>query len=167
MNIPNATQAQGDPPAIEDGLYVGRFNDVLVRVVESFKTEKDQFGKPDDGTRYDFDTTVLDEDRNPVLKEDAEDPDDTLNLRQAKSVKSFSSHEKANSYFYLKGILTPAELALWEASGKGDAEADARWAAAAAKVNGREVNIQVSHNDKGWPQIEAFLGPAKPLKAAK
>lgn len=164
MNIPSPV-AGGSIPEIEDGLYVGRFNDIVQREVEAFKTDKDRFGKADDGIRFDFDTTVLDENREPVMlvdvKEGAEDPTEEFTLRQAKSVKTFSSDERSNSYFYLKGILTPTELKLWEASGKGDAAADAAWAQAAAKVNGREVNIQVSHNEKGWPQIEAFLGPAK------
>lgn len=164
MNIPNATDSAGEAPEIEDGLYVARFEDVAVRVVEQFITEKDQFGKPDDGTRFDLLATILDEDRAPVVKSNAEDPDDFLTLRQAKSIKKFSSDDRSNAYMYLKGILTGVEMSLWAASGKGDEAADAAWAAAGAKVNGREVNVQVSHNAKGWPQIEAFLGAAKPLK---
>ena len=164
MNIPQAQQSESTAPEIEDGLYVGRFNDIKQRVVEAFKTDKDKFGNPDDGVRYDFDTTLLDDKRQPVLREDAESPDDTLNLRQAKTIKHFSSDERSNAYFYLKGILTAGEMALWQASGKGDAAADAAWAAAASKINGREVNIQVTHSSTGWPQIEAFLGAAKPLR---
>jgi hypothetical protein len=161
MNIPAPSGSQGTIPAIEDGLYVVQFNDIEVRIVDQFKAEKNAFGKTDDGTCYDFMATVLDEDRQPVLKEDAESPDDTLDLKQAKRVPVFSSHEKSNSYFYLKGILTATEMRLFEAAGKGDEEADEAWAAAAQKVNGRHLNAQVTHNEKGWPQIEAFLGPAK------
>lgn len=153
MNIPAPT-ASGTIPEIEDGLYVARFNDITYRVVEQFKTDKDKFGKVDDGGRFDFGVTVLDEDRQPVLLPEAEDPTQTLDLRQAKSVKVFSSDERSNSYAYLKGILTPVEFQLWLAS---TAENPADLSAAA----GREVHIQVSHNDKGWPQVEAFLGPAK------
>jgi hypothetical protein len=171
MNIPAPTQGTGAIPEIEDGLFVGRFNDIVVRVVEAFKTEKDTYGHPDDGTRYDFNTTVLDADRNPVMlvdvKEGAEDPTEEFTLRQAKSVRAITAGERSNCYAYLKGILTPVEMQLFIAAGKGDEQADAMWAAAAEKVNGRDVNIQVSHNEKGWPQIEAFLGAAKPLKAAK
>lgn len=167
MNIPQPV-AGGSIAEIEDGLYIGRFNDIVEREVDAFKTEKDKFGKPDSGIRFDFNTTLLDANREPVLlmdvKEGVDDPDAEFELRQAKSVKVFSSDERANSFTYLKGILTATELALWEASGKGNAEADAAWAAAGAKVNGRLVNIQVSHNDKGYPQIEAFLGPVKAAK---
>jgi hypothetical protein len=172
MNIPNNQAGSGSIPTIEDGIYAGRFNGVEVRVVEEFKTEKDKFGKPDDGTRYDFATTVLTEDREPVMlvdvQEGADDPTEEFVIRRtAKTVKVFSGGEKSNSYMYLKGILTPAEMALFQESGKGDEQADAMWQAAAAKVDGRIVMMQVTHNDKGWPQIEAFLGPAKPPKAAK
>lgn len=157
MNIP-APVASGSAPEIEDGLYVARFNDIDYRMVEQFKTDKDKFGHPDDGGRYDFSATILDEDRNPVMLPDSESPDDTLDLRQAKSVKVFSSDERSNSYFYLKGILTPAEFQLWLAS-------TAEHPVDLSKVAGRVVMVQVGHNEKGWPQIEAFLGAAKPPKA--
>lgn len=152
MNIPSPV-ASGEIPQIEDGLYVARFNDITTKVVEQFKTDKDKFGKPDDGVRFDFSATILDDERNPVLT-DPDDPTATLDLRQAKSVKSFSSDDRSNSYFYLKGILTPAEFQLWLAS-TADNPVDL------SKVAGREVHVQVGHNDKGWPQIEAFLGAAK------
>ena len=159
MNIP-APVAQGDIPEIEDGIYVARFNDIFQRIVEQFKTESNKFGKPDDGVSFDFNATVLDDERNPVRLGDGSDPDNTLDLRQAKRVPIFSSDERSNSYFYMKGLLTPQEFALWLAS-TAEAPVDL------SHVQGREVNVQVSHSPKGWPQIEAFLGPAKPLKAAK
>jgi hypothetical protein len=153
MFIPAPT-ASGSIPEIEDGLYVARFNDITQRVVEAFKTDKDKFGKPDDGVRFDFSATILDDEGQPVLRSDAEDPDQTLDLRQAKSVKVFSSDERSNSYFYLKGILTPGEFQSWLNS-TPENPVDL------SGVAGRLVNVQVTHNDKGWPQIEAFLGPAK------
>jgi hypothetical protein len=168
MNIPKNQAKAGEIPEIEDGIYVGQFKDISVRVVEEFKTDKDRFGKPDDGTRYDFPTIILDEDRQPVLLGEGDDPDAVLVIeRTAKTVKAISGGEKSNSYLYLKGILTPAEMAMFQASGRGDEQADAMWEAAAAKVNGRHVMVQVTHNDKGYPQIEAFLGPAKPPKPGK
>lgn len=152
MNIP-APVASGSAPEIEDGLYVAQFVDITYRVVDQFKTDRDKFGKPDDGGRYDFIATILDSDGNPVLM-DEEDPTVTLDLRQAKSVKLFSSDERSNSYAYLKGILTPAEFQSWLVS-TADDPVDL------SKVAGRKVNVQVGHNEKGWPQIEAFLGPVK------
>ncbi len=158
MNIPAPTSSAGTAPEIEDGLFVARFNDIYHKVHEDWAQERDKFGKPDDGGRFHFSVTVLDEDRKPVLLEDAEGPDDTLDLEAI--TRNMSSHEKASSYAFLKGILTPVEFQLWLAS---TAEAPADLSA----VSNRAVNIQVSHNTKGWPQIEAFLGPAKALKAVK
>lgn len=156
MNIPAPTSSAGSVPEIEDGLYVARFNDIYHKVHEDWAQEKDKFGHPDDGGRFHFNATILDDERQPVIPPDAEDPTETLDLEAL--TRNMSSHEKASSHQYLKGILTPVEFQLWLAS-TPESPADL------SKVGGREVNIQVSHNGKGWPQIEAFLGPAKPLKA--
>jgi hypothetical protein len=158
MNIPAPTGGASEAPDIEDGLYVARFNDIYHKVHEDWAQERDKFGKVDDGGRFHFNFTILDEEREPVIPEDAETPDDTLDLEAL--TRNMSSHEKATSHALLKGILTPIEFQLWLASTK---EAPADLSAA----GGREVNVQVSHNSKGWPQIEATLGPAKPRKAAK
>jgi hypothetical protein len=164
MNIPAPTASQGAIANIEDGLYVARFNDITHRIVEEFKTDKDKFGKPDDGGRFDFMATILDEQRQPVLlmdvKDGVEDPTLEFDLRQGKSVKVISSDERSNSYALLKGILTASEFAAWLAS-------TAENPVDLSHVAGREVNVQVGHNEKGYPQIDAFLGPAKPLKGAK
>lgn len=155
MNIPAPTSSAGTAPEIEDGLYVARFNDIYHQVHEDWATERDKFGKADDGGRFHFNVTILDEDREPVMLEDAESPDDTLDLEAL--TRNMSSHEKSNSYAHLKGILTAAEFAMWlESTPENPADL--------SNVGGREVNVQVSHNAKGWPQIEAFLGPAKALK---
>lgn len=162
MNIPAPTSSAGPAPVIEDGLYVVRFNDIVLKPHPDWATEKDKFGKPDDGNRFHFIGTVLDEKRQPVLlidvKPDAEDPTEEFDLDAM--TRNMSSHEKANSYDYLKGILTPAEFQLWLDS-TPEAPADL------SAVGGREVNVKVGHSSKGWPLIEAFLGPAKPLKVAK
>lgn len=159
MNIPTASSSAGSAPEIEDGLYVALFRDIEPREHPDWAREKDAFGKSDDGKRFHFIFTILDEDRKPVLKQDAESPDDTLDLEAM--TRNMSSHEKSNAYALLKGILTKAEFDLWLNTGKGDAEADTAWAAAAEKVGNRAVNVQVEHNEKGWPQVAATLGPAK------
>jgi len=158
MNIPAPTSSAGTAPEIEDDLYVARFNDIYYKVHEDWAQEKDKFGKPDDGGRYHFNFTILDEDRNPVILPDAEDPTETLDLEVM--TRNMSSHEKATSYAVMKGILTPVEFQLWLASTQ-ESPADL------SKVANREVNVRVGHNTKGWPQIEDTLGPAKPLKGSK
>jgi hypothetical protein len=159
MNIPAPTSSAGSAPEIEDGLFVLRFDDIYSKVHEDWAQEKDKFGHPDDGTRFHFSGVVLDEKRQPVMlvdvKPDAEDPTEEFTLEAL--TRNMSSHEKSQAYAHLKGILTPAEFAAWLASTPEDP-------ADLSGVGGREVNIQVSHSKSGWPQIEAFLGPAKPLK---
>lgn len=160
MNIPAPTSSAGSAPEIEDGLYVVRFNDIYHKVHEDWAQERDKFGHADDGGRFHFNATVLDDERKPVLlvdvKPDADDPTEEFQLEAL--TRNMSSHEKATAYALLKGILTPVEFQLWLAS-TPENPADL------SAVEGREVNAQVSHSSKGWPQIEAFLGPAKPRKA--
>lgn len=152
MNIPAPTTSAGSAPEIEDGLYVARFNDIYHKVHEDWAVAKDKFGKADDGGRFHFNFTILDEDGEPVVPDDAEDPDQTLDLEAM--TRNMSSHEKSNSYALLKGILTAAEFAAWiESTPENPADLSA--------VANRKVNVQVSHNSKGWPQIEATLGPVK------
>lgn len=152
MNIPAPTTSAGSAPEIEDGLYVARFNDIYHKVHTDWATPKDKFGHADDGGRFHFNFTILDEDGQPVLREDAEDPDQTLDLEAM--TRNMSSHEKSNSYALLKGILTPAEFTAWiESTPENPADL--------SDVANRLVNVQVSHNTKGWPQIEATLGPKK------
>ena len=160
MNIPKASTSSSTAPDIEDGLFVARFNDIYLKQHEDWAQAKDKFGHPDDGSRFHFSFTILDEDREPVLREDAEDPDETLDLEamaRPSQDGAMSASEKSTSYKLMKGILTPQEMALWVAGALDDGSA----------IANREVNVQVGHNTKGWPQIEATLGPAKPKKAAK
>lgn len=159
MNIPSPTSSAGSAPQIADGLFVARFNDITYRVHEDWAVPKDKFGKVDDGGRFHFNATVLDEDRKPVMvvdvRPDADDPTEEFNLDTM--TRNMSSHEKSAAYAHLKGILTSSEFKLWlDSTTENPADLSA--------VAGREVNIQVSHTPKGWPQIEAFLGAAKPKK---
>lgn len=152
MNIPAPTTSAGSAPQIEDGLYVARFNDIYHKVHTDWATAKDKFGKVDDGGRFHFNFTLLDADGEPVLRDDAEDPDETFDLEVM--TRSMSSHEKSNSYAILKGILTPAEFQSWiDSTPENPADL--------SEVANRHINVQVSHNSKGWPQIEATLGPVK------
>jgi len=152
MNIPAPQTSAGSAPEIEDGLYVARFNDIYHKVHDDWATPKDKFGHADDGGRFHFSFTILDKDGEPVLRDDAEDPDQTLDLEAM--TRNMSSHEKSNSYALLKGILTPAEFLSW-------IESTPEVPADLSDVANRHVNVQVSHNGKGWPQIEATLGPKK------
>lgn len=160
MNIPAPTSSAGSAPQIADGLAVARFDDITYRVHEDWAVDKDKFGKVDDGGRFHFNATILDEQtRKPVMlmdvKSDADDPTEEFALDTM--TRNMSSHEKSSAYTHLKGILTPSEFKLWlDSTPENPADL--------SNVTGREVNIMVSHTPKGWPQIEAFLGAAKPKK---
>jgi hypothetical protein len=152
MNIPAPSTSESSAPQIEDGLYKATFNDIYYKVHPDWAQEKDKFGHKDDGGRFHFSFTILDDDGQPLLREDAEDPDQTFDIEAM--TRNMSSHEKSNSYALLKGILTPAEFIEWLNS-TPENPADL------SDVANRVVNVQVSHNSKGWPQIEATLGPVK------
>jgi hypothetical protein len=162
MNIPAPSSGSSTPPKIEDGLAVARFNDIYFKDHPDWAVDKDKFGHKDDGGRFHFNATVLDDQRQPILLSEVLPPeanieDPTLEFDLEAMTRNMSSHEKSSAYAHLKGILTPQEFQQWQQS---TAENPADLSA----VANREVNIKVSHNTKGWPQIEAFLGPAKPLK---
>lgn len=155
MNIPGANQGSGDIPEIEDGFYVFQFNDIELRQHPDWATEKDSFGKPDDGSRYHFLATVLDEDLNPVLAGEGDDPDNTFDLELV--TRTSTGAEKSSfSLKGMKGILTPAEFAMWAAN---DPKFDG------SVVAGRRVRGRVEHSKKGWPNIAEFLMPFETAKA--
>ncbi len=149
----------GNAPDVEDGLALARFDDLVSRHVESFVTAADKYGKPDDGNRLEFMFTLVDENHAEVFDPEAEDQTKPISLRQEKSCKPGSTGEKSNFYEYLTGLLTPAELALWEAATE-DAPADMSF------LPGRVYNVKISHSKSGWPQIASIIGVAKAPKAA-
>jgi hypothetical protein len=160
VNIPAPQKGESSAPQIEDGLYVARFNDIYAVQHDDWKQAKDKFGKVDTGLRFHFNFTLLDEDREPVLLVDVQEgvDDPTKEFQLEALTRNISSHEKANSYALLKGILTASEFAAWVAS-TTDNPADL------SAAEGREVNVQVAHSESGWPLIAATLGAAKPKKA--
>jgi hypothetical protein len=161
MFIPTANQGSGDIPEIEDGFYVFRFEDIEQREHPDWATDKDAFGKPDDGTRFHFVATVLDEDLNPVLNGAGEDPDDTMKLELV--TRTSTGAEKSNfSLKGMKGICTPVEYQKWSIN---DPSFDG------SKLAKRLVRGRVEHSKKGWPLIAEFLMPyetkkVKPVAAA-
>lgn len=148
FNIPSPSAGAG-APEVEDGLAVVRFDDIRERVVEAFITEKDNYGKPDDGRRLDFIFTLM-TDQGEVAYQDG----DPIELRQAKSCKPGSTGEKSNFREYLSGILTAKEMAAWEASTPDDP-----FDGSAAV--GRLLNVKITHNKRGWPEVETVIGVVK------
>lgn len=149
LNLPTAN-AGGDIPQVDDGLALLRFDDIVLEEHPDW-AGTDKFGKPDDGRRFKFLFTLLDEDRNPVIPEGADDPDAEVVID---AMTRTATGEKSNFAALLGGILTPVEFEAWKT-----ATADKPFDASGAQ--GRVVNGKIAHNKKGYPFVEAVIGIAK------
>jgi len=156
VNIPQPTSGSGFIPEIEDGLFIADFTTIEPEEHPDWAVEKDSFGKPDDGRRFRWYFTILDDEGAPAIAPNAEDPDDELVLHAL--TRNMSNHEKSNATALMKGLCSPAEFKLWET---GDVAA-----LVGAFGASRRVHVKVAHSEKGYPQIEATLGPVK-AKAGK
>ena len=156
FNLP-VKNSGGNPPEVEAGLALVRFDDIKQRLVEQFITESDNYGKPDDGQRLDILFTLLDEDRAVVFDERDDGSIVPVELRQAKACKPGATGQNSNFYEYLSGLLTVEEMALWEV-----ATADKPFDGSA--MQGRIYNVKIGHNKKGWPQVDTIIGIAKEKK---
>lgn len=144
--LPAANKGSG-APTIEDGLCLLRFDDLVAKAHDDWATDKDKFGKPDDGQRFHFSFTLVDASRQVVYEEG--EP------IEVEAVTRTATGSKSNFAAILKGILTPQEFALWEADQPFDG----------SKLQGRIINASIGHNKSGWPQVESTLGEAKAKKA--
>jgi hypothetical protein len=151
MKLPQANAGAG-APNVADGLTVARFDDIVLKEHPDW-AGTDQYGKEDNGQRFHFVFTMLDEDDRSVLYSDG-DPVELEALTRT------ATGERSNFFSIISGILTPQELAAWQAATAEDPFD-------ASSTQGRIVNVKVSHNKKGWPFIEQVIGIAKPLKGAK
>lgn len=145
LALPKANTGAGAPP-VEDGLCLLRFDDLVLKEHEDWATDSDKFGKPDDGQRYHFQFTLLDEDRSVVYHEG-----DPIELE---ALTRTATGSKSNFAAILEGILTPQEFALWQADQPFDD----------STLRGRIVNGKVAHNKSGWPFVESVIGIAKDKK---
>lgn len=148
LNLPTAN-AGGDIPKVDDGLALLRFDDIVLEEHPDW-AGTDKFGKADDGRRFKFLFTLLDDDQN-VVYQDEEDPDSETVVD---AMTRTATGEKSNFAALLGGILTPAEFEAWKT-----ATADNPFDASAAQ--GRVVNGKIAHNKKGYPFVEAVIGIAK------
>lgn len=141
-----AKSAGAGAPQVEDGLAILRFDD-LTKISHPDWAGTDTFGHADDGERYHFQFTLLDE-AHAVQYTDG----DPIELE---AMTRTSTGEKSNFFAYLSAMLTPAELAQYN-------EATADNPFDGSMLQGRVLNAKIVHNKKGWPQIDAIIGIAKP-----
>ena len=138
----------GSAPKVEDGLTLLRFDDLQLKDHPDW-AGTDKFAHADDGKRFHFMFTKLDEDR-AVEYDNNNDPIEIDILTRT------ATGEKSNFFGVMSHILTPAELVIFQ-SGE-----DTDW----SYLTGRVVHGNITHNEKGWPQIEAIVGIAKEKKTA-
>jgi hypothetical protein len=155
FNLPIANKGAG-APEIEDGLALGRFDDLRL-VPHDDWAGTDQYGNPDDGQRFHFMFTMVEPDGAVIYAVvNGENTGDPLELE---GLTRTATGKKSNFRKFLAGILTPAEMTAWD----NQTEEDPYDFSA---VQHRIVNVVVAHSEKsGWPNIAGTVGPAK-IKAA-
>lgn len=152
FNLPGYNTGAGAPP-VEDGLGLARFDDLELRDHPDWAKESDKFGNPDDGRRFHFMFTLVDEAHAVVYHED--DP------IEVEATTRTSTGEKSNFYALMTGLLTAKELAAWKAATPDD-PFDGE------VIKGRIYNVKFAHNEKsGWPYVEQVIGVAKAPSGAK
>lgn len=148
MQLPQANAGSG-APEVDEGLTLLRFDDLVLKEHPDWATESDKFGKSDDGQRYHFVFTVLDESRQVVYGDDG----DEINVE---AVTRTATGAKSNFAAHMKGLLTPSEFALWSANQPFDGSV----------LPGRVVMGNIENNKSGWPQVAAVLPAPKAKKAS-
>lgn len=133
-----ATTKGADAPEIEDGIYPADF-DGAVQESHPDWAGKNKFGGDDDGERIRWDFTLFDQ-GDPV----------PVNIL---SNLNFNVKSKTVplAVRILKGLLTKAEYVAFEAGSSPDADS----------LQGRRCQVQIEHNENGWPKIIAVLPVGK------
>lgn len=155
FNLPVAKKGAG-APEVDDGLAIGKFTDLRLVPHPDF-IGKDSFGNDDDGERYHFIFDMIEADGSAIYAiVDGEPTGDPLTLDGMTNTRM---GKKSNFRAMLAGILTATEFAAWDAQTEEDPYDF-------SAVQGRPVNVKITHSKGGWPQIDQTIGPAK-IKAAK
>jgi hypothetical protein len=134
-------------PQVEDGLALWRFDDIRLVEHEDWAVDRDAYGNKDDGRRYHFVGTLMEDKTTPVYGEDG-DPVELEKLTRTATGK------RSGFRAVMEGLLTPAEF---ERFLNSTAEAPFNGAA----IRGRVYNIKVGHSKSDWPHVEDIIGQAK------
>lgn len=144
--FPTPTAGAG-APQVEDGLALARFDDIRLVEHEDWAVEKDAYGNKDDGRRYHFVFTLMENKTTEAYGEDG----DPIQLER---LTRTATGKRSGFRAVMQGILTPAEFEAF-LSATADAPFNGN------KVKGRVYNVKVTHSSGGWPQIEDVIGVAK------
>lgn len=137
-------------PDIEPDIYDATFDGIVAEAHPDW-AGVNSFGKPDSGDRWRFNFTLLDEDGAVMYDPNSEGDPIEVNV-----LTNQTMGEKSNAYKIMRGICTPAEMAL----------IDAKQPFNAATLYGRKVQLQIEKNENGWPKITNVL-PARRSKGSK
>jgi hypothetical protein len=147
------SRSSATAPEFDDGVVDARIDNIAQESHPEWATENGKFGK-DDGERIGFNFTVMDSNdpakAEPILVEDGKGE---LVPFRVNKLTSTAMGKNSNFTATMAGILTATEKALIEAGETVDSDA----------VNGRFVQLVLSHNENGWPKIDAVI-PAKKVK---
>ena len=138
-----ATSKAADAPDIEAGLYDARFDGVTTKYVEG--------GQWGDGERFVWAFTLLD-DEGAVIYDDG-DPVVVDGLTSMST--NILSKTTPRAVRYLKALMTAEEFSDFT-EGKG---------VSAEALVGRVVQVDVSINNNGWPNISTVLSARKKRNA--
>lgn len=147
-------KAASGAPQVEDGLALWRFDDLVLREHPDW-AGKDNYGNDDDGQRYHFVGTLVDEDHAVIY-----DPKSEGDPIELESTTRTATGQRSNFYANITGLLTPKELAAYDASTPEDPFD-------ASDLPGRVYNVKIAHNKNDWPFIEQIIGIAKAPKGGK
>ena len=138
-------------PEFEDGLQEARFDGLSAESHPEWATENGKYGK-DDGERLRFDFTAFDG-KEILYVENGKGETVPFEIN---ALTSTAMGKNSRFTAYMSGILTASEQALIKAGQTVDSDS----------INGRMVLLVLSHNENGWPKVDAVI-PAKPVKGAK
>ena len=141
-------------PSIEDGIADFRFDGVSARTIEKFIRDDNGWGNPDDGRLFEWTFTLLDDQGNVAYDENA----DPITIDKLTSTSTNTKSKTIpTAVKILRALMTPGEYAAFDEGATPDSD----------QLVGRTLQGLVSHNDKGWPQIDEFMPTRRQTVGAK
>ena len=145
--FPTATASSA--PKVDDGLAIARFDDIKLITHDDW-AGTDQYNNPDDGRRYHFQFTLLDDKHEEIFGDDG----DPIVLE---ALTRLATGKRSNFRAIMESLLSTAEFQQF-LSATPDNPFDG------AAVRGRVYNVKVGHSASGWPNIADVVGVAKAPK---
>lgn len=147
------SKSSATAPEFEDGVVDARIDSIETEAHPEWATENGKYGK-DDGNRIAFNFTVMDgNDPKTAQPIGIEGKDGDIVDFHVNSLTSTAMGKNSRFTANMAGILTTTEKALIDAGETIDSDA----------INGRFVQLVLSHKENGWPAIDAII-PAKKVK---